>query len=101
MAIREAVTNALIHANAVHIDLDVVFNESEVTVTVRDDGCGFDLKAARSRKGHFGITGMQERVELLGGEMSIVSDLTHGTVVSIVVPRRPRMAERKEIVHVG
>jgi signal transduction histidine kinase len=101
MAIREVVTNALIHANALHIDLEVVFNESEVTVTVRDDGCGFDLNAARSQKGHFGITGIQERVQLLGGDMTIVSDVTHGTVVSIVVPRRPRMAERKEIVHVG
>jgi signal transduction histidine kinase len=100
MAIREAVTNVLVHANALHIDIDVVFNETAVTVVVRDDGCGFDLNAAKSLKGHFGITGMQERVELLGGEMTIVSEVTHGTVVSIVVPRRPRMAERKQTVHV-
>ena len=100
MAIREAVTNAQVHSGAVHIDLDVVFNESEVAVTVRDDGCGFDLNASKSQKGHFGITGMQERVALLGGEMTIASELTRGTVVSIVIPRKPRMAERKQTVHV-
>ena len=100
MAIREAVTNALVHANAAQIDLDVDFNENVVKVAVRDDGCGFEPNAAKSQKGHFGITGMQERVELLGGKMTIASEVAHGTVVSIVVPRRPRMAERNQTVHV-
>jgi signal transduction histidine kinase len=72
-----------------------------VKIAIRDDGNGFDLNAAKLQKGHFGIIGMQERVALLGGEMTIVSEVTHGTVVSIVVPRRLRMAERRQTDHVN
>lgn len=101
MLIRESVSNAVVHAKATRIYLDVVFADSNVKIAIRDDGRGFDLNAAKLQKGHFGIIGMQERVALLGGEMTIVSEVTHGTVVSIVVPRRPRMAERKQTDHVN
>ena len=99
MAIRESVSNAVVHASATCIHLEVAFADADLKIAIRDDGRGFELNAAKSQKGHFGIIGMQERIALLGGELTIVSELAHGTVVSIVVPRRSRLAERKQTVH--
>jgi signal transduction histidine kinase len=99
MAIREAVANAVMHSDATRIHLDVVFTNSELEVIVRDNGCGYEPEQAKSQKGHFGITGMQERVELIGGKMNITSSVGHGTLVSITAPRKSRVASTREAIH--
>jgi signal transduction histidine kinase len=61
----------------------VVEQDGQVSVTVRDDGRGFDTTAFTSG---FGLAGMRERVELLGGELALTSRAGQGTTVSATLP---------------
>jgi two-component system sensor histidine kinase UhpB len=82
--IQEALTNAARHAQARHVWIELHQQEAETYLTVRDDGVGFDLTAARGRAvqgGSFGILAMQERVELLGGQFDIETASGKGTTV--------------------
>jgi signal transduction histidine kinase len=63
--------------------VSVVEHDSRIHVSVRDDGSGFDPDAATAG---FGLAGMHERVELLHGELSIVSAPGEGTTVSATLP---------------
>ena len=65
---QEALTNALKHAEARTVEITVAEIEAEVGVRVRDDGRGYDTQA---RTTGFGLGGMQERAELLGGRLRI------------------------------
>jgi ligand-binding sensor domain-containing protein/signal transduction histidine kinase len=93
MTIREALTNAVLHASPKFIEIDVCFTEDDLKIEVCDDGCGFDVRAALSSHGHYGILGMQERVQLMGGDLKIESDRAQSTRVRISIPRR-RVMER-------
>jgi ligand-binding sensor domain-containing protein/signal transduction histidine kinase len=90
MTVREALANAVAHARAKSISMDVCFMGSELKVAVEDDGCGFDASPDLHRRGHYGILGMHERVRLLRGVLVIESVPGHGTKVCITVPRRQR-----------
>ena len=94
MTVREALANAVAHANPKSISVDVCFAIRDLSIEVRDDGCGFDPSADLPRTGHYGILGMQERVGLLRGSLQIQSELGHGTKVRITVPRRQPAMER-------
>ncbi len=84
--IQEAVGNAARHADASSIDVDIVTTGSPpwVSVTVRDDGRGFDPDGRFD--GHFGLQTMGERVAVLGGQLRVESGPGRGTVVSVAVP---------------
>ena len=87
--VREALTNIREHSGAEHVRVMVVEREGSVAVSVEDDGRGFDrdaalLDAAVLRR--FGLTGMLERVEMLGSELQIDSEPGGGTRVSFVLP---------------
>jgi ligand-binding sensor domain-containing protein/signal transduction histidine kinase len=88
MTVREALANAVAHANPRYIDVDVCFRSRGLKIEVRDDGRGFDPSADLSRDGHYGIVGMKERVLSLRGSFEIESNPGRGTVVRIVVPCR-------------
>jgi signal transduction histidine kinase len=81
---QEAVSNALKHAQARVIELEVSFEPSRVRLVVRDDGRGFDPAAARA-DGRFGLRGMQERVEQMHGELTIRRGEKGGTCVEVAV----------------
>lgn len=81
--VQEALTNAVKHGNAKRAAVEVVEDEQAVHVSVRDDGNGFDPTAATDG---FGLLGMRERVELLGGQLTIKSDPGMGTQVRVSVP---------------
>ena len=85
----EALTNAARHARARHVWVDLRQRDEEVELVVRDDGVGFDLAEAR-RRGvgglSFGLLGMQERIELLGGQFEIDTAPGRGTVLRIRLP---------------
>lgn len=81
---QESLTNAVRHAAARRIDIRLRFGDDWVTLVVKDDGCGFDV-AGRVGKG-YGLTGMHERVEPLGGSLSIDSRPGEGTEVSVTLP---------------
>lgn len=82
---QEAVSNALKHAQARAIELELRFEAARVGLIIRDDGRGFDPKA-RHTEGHFGLQGMKERVAQMQGELSIRSGEEGGTIVDIAVP---------------
>src|SRR5690606_22539465 len=74
--VQEAVNNARKHAQATAIEVKVVFAPEEVSITVTDDGVGFDLKALEAEfatRESFGIMSMKERIELLDGEFNVHS----------------------------
>ena len=77
----EAVTNAVKHAGANHIDLHVAHVDGGLTVRIRDDGRGgADLLLGS------GLTGMVDRVAAAGGSMSMKSPLGAGTLIEAVLP---------------
>ena len=87
--IQEALANVAKHAHAGHVDVRLAQYEGRVTVTVRDDGTGFDVARALGRSGpveSVGLLGMQERVRLLGGHLEIGSEAGVGTLVRVEVP---------------
>jgi len=77
---QEALANIGRHAAATHVCLQLTSHDSQVALWVKDDGRGFDLKAIDQTK-HFGIVGMQERAEMLGGKFEIESQPGEGTSV--------------------
>jgi signal transduction histidine kinase len=85
--VQEALTNAVRHAGATHIRIDVSERDGCVHAAVADDGRGFDTASANS--GGFGLTGMRERIELADGELDIESG-PKGTTVRARLPVRRR-----------
>lgn len=85
MATREAVFNAVLHANTQRIQVSLSFNSQTVTVTVSDDGKGFDANLVVPEE-HYGFQNIRERMTSVGGQMSIKSSLGRGTTVRLRVP---------------
>jgi signal transduction histidine kinase len=84
--VQEALTNVAKHARASKVRVAVSESDGELLVEVRDDGAGFDLETASHG---FGLAGMQERVSLAGGKLSVDSDV-RGTVLSARLPAHHR-----------
>jgi len=85
--VQESLTNCRKHALGVPVWIDVQIDEC-VTISVRDAGPGFDVEVWRSTapQHHFGLHGMRERAERLGGAFKIESALGNGTILSMSVP---------------
>jgi signal transduction histidine kinase len=84
---QEAINNAVNHAHAQWIFVSLGFDAKRVRLSVRDDGLGFDFQAAGSGgSNHFGLVGMRERAEQIGGTLSIHSANGSGTEVVVDVP---------------
>ncbi len=81
---QEAIANALAHAHAKEIVLELSFDTNEVRLRVSDDGHGFDPDLLEA--GRFGVTGMRERAEKAGGRLVILSRPGEGTTVEITLP---------------
>ena len=82
---REAIRNAYQHANARHIETEVTFGETDLSLRVRDDGIGLDaaLLARGQRPGHWGLPGMRERSASIGGRLNLWSERNAGTEVEL------------------
>jgi signal transduction histidine kinase len=89
--VQEALTNAQRHADARRARVTIAEDETAVRLTVVDDGCGFDTA---TRSSGFGLLGMQERVELLGGTLEIESSPGNGTTIKAGLPARRRSQEQ-------
>jgi signal transduction histidine kinase len=84
---QEGITNALKHANAARIELQLTFQPQALVLAVIDDGVGFDPALALGpRQGHFGLQGMHERMKRLGGQLELRSKPGEGTVIRVRVP---------------
>ena len=84
--VQEALTNAVKHAEAETLTVEISERDAEVAVSVRDDGTGFGRE--RLRDGGFGLIGMEERVQLVGGRLEIDSTPGTGTAVRAWLPAR-------------
>jgi signal transduction histidine kinase len=84
---QEAVANILKHAGATQIWIKLHMEAKKLYLRIRDNGRGFDQNGVfATRGGHFGLIGMRERAERLGGEMSLASHPGEGTEVEVRVP---------------
>ena len=86
---QEVLANIARHAHARHVAIRLARDETRLTVTIRDDGCGFDVPAnfdELATQGHFGLVGLRERVMLIGGVCVVESAPNAGTTVQIAVP---------------
>jgi len=83
--LQEAANNAAKHGGARRIEVQLSEEPGEIHLVIRDFGLGFDIESARQGRG-LGLTSMQERVRMLGGNISIDSKLNTGTIVHVRVP---------------
>jgi signal transduction histidine kinase len=84
----EALFNIARHAKARSVDVAIAFSRRELAIRIHDDGVGLseDVRAAGSKPGHFGLVGMRERAERIGGALSVESHPGYGTDVTITLP---------------
>jgi signal transduction histidine kinase/ligand-binding sensor domain-containing protein len=84
----EALRNAFRHAHARRIEVEIRYDQRQFRLRIRDDGKGIDPKflTVGGRTGHFGLPGMQERAKLLGGKLTVWSELDSGTEIELIVP---------------
>jgi signal transduction histidine kinase len=83
---QEALTNIGRHARATRVRIRVVLKAKDVRCTIRDDGVGFDEAAVAGRGGALGLFGMRERLETLGGVLTIRSVRGAGTLLIATIP---------------
>jgi signal transduction histidine kinase len=82
--LKETLINIEKHANATYVRLDIQVKEDEIVLEVEDNGRGFDERQFHSG---YGIKGMKERVQLLGGKVAIDSMRDRGTKIRVTIPR--------------
>jgi two-component system, NarL family, sensor histidine kinase UhpB len=82
--VQEGLVNALRHAHATRVMIDVSSTAERMIVSVSDDGVG--LPAQWSRPGHFGLRGLAERVEHLGGTLQVRHNEPHGVCLTAEIP---------------
>ena len=84
----EALRNALRHARAERVEVEIRYDDEQFRLRVRDDGKGIDpaVLAGEGREGHFGLRGMPERAALIGGKVTVWSKVGAGTEVELRLP---------------
>jgi signal transduction histidine kinase len=86
---REAIANALRHADARHIEVELTYAPARLRLSVRDDGRGIDSEVLRDgRDGHWGLEGMRERAQAIQATFRVLSRTGAGTEIELVVPAR-------------
>jgi signal transduction histidine kinase len=87
---REAIVNAVRHARPKHVEVMLHYGDEVVRLRVIDDGCGFDrANLSPDENGHYGLIGMRERAETIGGEFKLVTAPGGGTQVDVTVAYSP------------
>ena len=84
----EALRNAFQHARARRIEVDIRYDRRQLRLQIRDNGRGIDpqLLGTDGLSGHYGLRGMRERAQSLGGELTIWSEVNSGTEIDLTVP---------------
>lgn len=96
--IRELTVNAIRHGNAKNVKIAGSLENGELRFSVADDGCGFSPQERPGiESGHFGLQGVQERAEGLGGSMTISSRPGKGTKVTISIMVNPSKTDSDRI----
>ncbi len=84
--VQEAVTNAARHGAPERITVEVSLADGRIRISVEDDGAGFDLSTVERGGGGLGLMGMRERAAILGGRLTILSEVGEGTRVDVALP---------------
>ena len=84
----EALRNAFRHSAAKNVEVEIRYDMRYLRLRVRDDGRGIDPEVVRGegREGHFGLHGMRERARLVGGKLTIWTELNSGTEIDLIIP---------------
>jgi len=84
----EALRNAFRHAHARKVEVEIRYDDEQFRLRVRDDGRGIDpaVLSRQGNEGHYGLRGMRERATLIGGELTVWSEVDVGTEVELRVP---------------
>ncbi len=94
-AVQEGFTNIQRHADASHIWIDLRFGDQEATLILRDNGHGFDRARWKlvepGRDSGYGLQGVQERLELVGGSLQVESEPGQGTMLRVTLPKNSSM----------
>lgn len=91
--LHEAITNVLRHASAKHVTIKLTAGAAGLILTIQDDGRGIDAEPTASA--HFGLRGLNERAEILGGTLSVPSPSGGGTTLTIALPMGEHAAGRE------
>jgi PAS domain S-box-containing protein len=83
---QEAITNAVRHANATQINVDLGRKNGNLRLRVRDNGRGFDAESTQAQTVGLGLLGIKERAALVGGRARIMSSPGKGTTVDATLP---------------
>ena len=86
MVAREALHNAVQHAQPHNVQLRLCFEARKLRMLVEDDGCGFEPAGERPNGAHYGLIGMRERIERLGGRFVVRSKAGQGTQIEATIP---------------
>ena len=90
-AVQEGLTNTQRHACASHVWIDLRFKEHAAVLVQRDNGRGFDVtswqRGGPERDSGYGLQGVQERLELVGGSLQVESEPGQGTTLRVIIPR--------------
>jgi signal transduction histidine kinase len=93
----EALRNAFRHAHARKVQVEIRYDDEQFRMRVRDDGRGIDpaVLARQGSEGHYGLRGMRERAGLVGGKLTVWSEVDVGTEVELCVPATAAYATNK------
>jgi signal transduction histidine kinase len=81
---QEALTNALKYAEATEIRVELIYQSTQFTLRIKDDGQGFTINHSSNHNG-FGLLGMSERAERIGAQIQIQSTPGQGTQIAVSV----------------
>ncbi|MFI5247982.1 MAG: sensor histidine kinase [Nitrospirales bacterium] len=83
---QESLNNVARHAEASRVDVELIMSRFELTITITDNGVGFDSEQSQQGQHGLGLLSMKERVALVHGALQIISAVGKGTRVQVVVP---------------
>jgi signal transduction histidine kinase len=86
---QESLRNSIVHGGAKHLTVTLNRSGDELELVVTDDGLGFDVSAVKNNGGGLGLVTMEERINLAGGNLAIVSEVGHGTTIQVRGPAAP------------
>ncbi|MEO0352731.1 MAG: ATP-binding protein, partial [Cyanobacteria bacterium P01_A01_bin.15] len=84
LVVKEGLTNIQKHSQASMVELSTTTTVNDITIRLSDNGVGFLQQAPKQG---FGLRGMQERVQLLHGQMAVRSTVGQGTVIQVTIPQ--------------
>ncbi len=83
----EALANAFLHSGSSEIELEITYDRDHLRLRIRDNGLGISQAVLhRGKDGHWGLVGMRERAQKIGGQLKLWSHENAGTEVELAIP---------------